>query len=81
MRSKLLNPKWAKAMSEQGSGGAYEISQRLTTMIGWGGTAGFAEDWAFDQAAETYALDSEMSAKLQKANPQVCNFLPAQPLP
>lgn len=72
MRSKLLNPKWAKAMADQGSGGAYEISQRMTTMIGWGGTTGFAEKWAFDQAAETYALDADMAAKLQKANPQAC---------
>lgn len=42
-RSKLLNPKWAKAMAAQGSGGAYEISQRMTAMVGWAGTAGFAE--------------------------------------
>jgi magnesium chelatase subunit H len=27
-RTKLLNPKWAEAMANQGSGGAYEISQR-----------------------------------------------------
>lgn len=48
-RSKLLNPKWAEAMANQGSGGAYEISQRMTAAVGWGGTAGFAEDWVFDQ--------------------------------
>jgi magnesium chelatase subunit H len=32
-RSKLLNPKWAEAMSAQGSGGAYEISQRMTALV------------------------------------------------
>ncbi|MEW6494797.1 MAG: magnesium chelatase subunit H, partial [Cyanobacteriota bacterium] len=36
-RTKLLNPKWAEAMANQGSGGAYEISQRMTALIGWGG--------------------------------------------
>jgi CobN/Magnesium Chelatase len=41
---------WANAMAAQGSGGAYEISQRMTAMIGWGGTADFKEDWAYDQA-------------------------------
>ncbi len=41
---------WADAMAAQGSGGAYEISQRMTAMIGWGGTANFKEDWAYDQA-------------------------------
>jgi magnesium chelatase subunit H len=35
-RTKLLNPKWAEAMAAQGSGGAYEISQRMTAILGWG---------------------------------------------
>ena len=32
-RSKLLNPKWRDAMLDQGSGGAYEVSQRMTAMV------------------------------------------------
>ncbi|MDJ0617769.1 MAG: cobaltochelatase subunit CobN [Calothrix sp. MO_192.B10] len=69
-RTKLLNPKWADAMANQGSGGAYEISQRMTAMIGWGGTADFTDDWVYDQAADTYALDAEMAEKLRQANPE-----------
>jgi magnesium chelatase subunit H len=69
-RTKLLNPKWADAMANQGSGGAFEISQRMTALIGWGGTADFKDDWVYDQAAETYALDAEMAEKLRKANPE-----------
>ncbi|MDD1427960.1 cobaltochelatase subunit CobN, partial [Dolichospermum sp. ST_sed9] len=69
-RTKLLNPKWADAMANQGSGGAFEISQRMTALIGWGGTADFKDDWVYDQAAETYALDPEMAEKLRKANPE-----------
>ena len=69
-RTKLLNPKWAAAMSDQGSGGAYEISQRMTALIGWGGTANFKDDWVYDQAADTYALDAEMAKKLRDANPE-----------
>jgi len=42
-RSKLLNPKWAEAMAAQGAGGAYEISGRMTAMIGWAATTDFAE--------------------------------------
>ena len=38
-RSKFLNPKWRDAMLQQGSGGAYEVSQRMTAMIGWAATA------------------------------------------
>jgi magnesium chelatase subunit H len=52
-------------MAAQGSGGAFEISQRMTAMVGWGATAGFQEDWAWDQAAQTYALDPDMAARLR----------------
>ncbi|MGB3510917.1 MAG: magnesium chelatase subunit H [Microcoleaceae cyanobacterium] len=69
-RTKLLNPKWAEAMANQGSGGAYEISQRMTALIGWGGTANFVDGWVYDGAAETYALDAEMAQKLREANPE-----------
>ncbi|GBG70565.1 hypothetical protein CBR_g6691 [Chara braunii] len=69
-RAKLLNPKWAQKMADQGSGGAYEISQRMTALLGWSGTTDFKEKWVYDQAADTYALDEEMAAKLRKSNPQ-----------
>jgi len=69
-RTKLLNPKWAEAMANQGSGGAYEISQRMTALIGWGGTVNFTDEWVYDQAADTYALDAEMAQKLREANPE-----------
>lgn len=57
-------------MASQGSGGAYEISQRMTAAIGWGATADFKEDWVWDQSAETYT-EGEMAETLRKANPQV----------
>jgi magnesium chelatase subunit H len=69
-RTKLLNPKWAEAMASQGSGGAFEISQRMTALIGWGGTTGFKESWVYDQASDTYALDPEMAKRLRDANPE-----------
>ncbi|CEL94421.1 unnamed protein product [Vitrella brassicaformis CCMP3155] len=69
-RTKLLNPKWAEAMAKQGSGGAYEISQRMTALVGWAGTTDFAEDWVYDGAAERYAMDEAMAEKLRKANPE-----------
>lgn len=69
-RTKLLNPKWVEAMVSQGSGGVYEISQRMTALIGWGGTASFRDNWVYQQAAETYALDEKMAERLRKANPE-----------
>ena len=69
-RTKLLNPRWAQAMAAMGSGGAYEISQRMTALIGWGGTSGFQDPWVYDQAADTYALDPAMAQRLRQANPE-----------
>lgn len=69
-RGKLLNPKWAEQMAGQGSGGAYEISQRFTALVGWSATAEFRDNWVYDQAAQTYALDPAMAARLRKNNPE-----------
>jgi len=69
-RTKLLNPRWAQAMAAMGSGGAYEISQRMTALIGWGGTSGFKDPWVYDQAADTYAFDAAMARRLREANPE-----------
>lgn len=69
-RTKLLNPRWAQAMAAMGSGGAYEISQRMTALIGWGGTCGFRDPWVYDQAANTYAFDAAMAQRLRSANPE-----------
>jgi magnesium chelatase subunit H len=69
-RSKLLNPRWAEAMADQGSGGAFEISQRMTALIGWGATSGFQENWVYDGAHERFVADEAMREKLRRANPQ-----------
>jgi magnesium chelatase subunit H len=69
-RTKLLNPRWAASMAAMGSGGAYEISQRMTALIGWGGTSEFQDGWVYDQAADTYALDPAMAQRLREANPE-----------
>jgi magnesium chelatase subunit H len=69
-RTKLLNPRWAASMASMGSGGAYEISQRMTALIGWGGTSEFRDGWVYDQAADTYALDPAMAQRLREANPE-----------
>jgi magnesium chelatase subunit H len=68
-RSKLLNPKWRDAMLAQGSGGAFEVSQRMTAMVGWAATAD-VDNFVFDQAAERYALDEAVAEQLQKSNPE-----------
>ena len=57
-------------MVSQGSGGAFEISQRMTALLGWGATTDFKEDWVYDQAIETYVDNVEIAEALRKSNPQ-----------
>jgi magnesium chelatase subunit H len=58
-------------MLAQGSGGAYEVSQRMTAMVGWGAVAE-VDNFVFDQAAERYALDEKVARTLQRNNPEAC---------
>lgn len=69
-RTKLLNPRWSTAMLKQGAGGVYEISGRMTALIGWAGTAGFQDKWVFDGAAERYVLDEEVARQMREQNPE-----------
>jgi len=69
-RSKLLNPKWTEAMLKQGSSGAYEISGRMTALIGWAGTCDYKDKWVFDGVADRYVLDAEVAKKLRDSNPE-----------
>jgi magnesium chelatase subunit H len=38
--------------------------------VGWSGTTDFKDQWVYDEAAQTYALDEEMAKKLADANPE-----------
>eukprot|EP00929_Paragymnodinium_shiwhaense_P064418 TRINITY_DN32257_c0_g2_i1.p1 TRINITY_DN32257_c0_g2~~TRINITY_DN32257_c0_g2_i1.p1 ORF type:complete len:1751 (+),score=429.81 TRINITY_DN32257_c0_g2_i1:85-5337(+) len=69
-RTKLLNPSWSKAMIEQGSGGAFEVSQRMTALVGWAATSRFRESWVWDQSVEQYVFNEEIAAKLRESNPE-----------
>jgi len=69
-RTKLLNPKWSTAMLKQGSSGVYEISGRLTAMVGWAATTDFSEKWVWDATSDKYAMDDEMAKKLRDMNPE-----------
>ena len=65
----MVHACWAEAMASQGGGGAYEISQRMTAMVGWAAVAN-VDNFVFDGAAERYALDASMGRRLRRANPE-----------
>jgi magnesium chelatase subunit H len=69
-RTKLLNPNWFEGMLKHGRGGAAEISNRFTYMLGWDAVSESVDDWVYTEAAKTYALDPAMRERLTQANPQ-----------
>lgn len=71
LRSRLLNPKWISAMKKNGAGGSFEISTRMTALVGWAGTVDRSiDDFVFDQAAERFVLDDDTREHLKKTSPQ-----------
>ncbi len=68
-RTKLLNPRWYEGMLEHGNSGAAEISNRFTYMLGWDAVTSAVDDWVWNDAAQTFALDDTMRERLQKLNP------------
>lgn len=68
-RTKLLNPRWYEGMLEHGNSGAAEISNRFTYMLGWDAVSSAVDDWVWNDAAQTFALDETMRARLQALNP------------
>lgn len=68
-RAKLLNPRWYEAMLAHGHGGAAEIGNRFTHLVGWG-ALGSLDAWVYEDAARTFVLDDAMRRRLEAANPQ-----------
>jgi magnesium chelatase subunit H len=68
-RTKMLNPKWYEAMLAHGQGGAAEIGNRFTHLVGWG-AVGPVDQWVFDEAAQTFVLDDTLRRRIEQANPQ-----------
>lgn len=65
----VARPSHIRDVGLQGSGGAFEISQRMTAMLGWGATV-FQEDWTWSQSSEMYVEDEEMADTLRRNNPE-----------
>jgi cobalamin biosynthesis Mg chelatase CobN len=46
------------------------LTRVVAGQVGWSSTADFTDQWVYNEAAETYALDAEMAEKLQASNPE-----------
>jgi len=69
IRSRVINPKWIKAMQRHGYKGAFEISATVDYIFGYGATAEIIDDWAFSEVAQNLVLNDEMKQFFTQANP------------
>jgi cobaltochelatase CobN len=69
LRSRLVNPKWIQGLKRHGYKGAGDISKMMDVMFGWDATAELMEDWMYEKAARSYALDPEMREWMKAVNP------------
>ncbi|MCW2521931.1 MAG: cobN, partial [Frankiales bacterium] len=68
-RARVVNPKWISAMRRHGYKGAFELAATVDYLFGYDATAGVVEDWMYEKVAESYVLDPENRAFMDKSNP------------
>lgn len=66
--TRLLNPKWIDGMLAHDYHGAKKIEERITNLIGLGGTIGVPESM-FEQVFDRFVDDEEMFCRLRDNNP------------
>ncbi|MDQ7909693.1 cobaltochelatase subunit CobN [Phytohabitans sp. ZYX-F-186] len=68
-RARVVNPRWLAAMRRHGYKGAFELAATVDYLFGYDATAGVVADWMYDKLGETYVLDEENRAFLERSNP------------
>jgi cobaltochelatase CobN len=68
-RTRVVNPKWLRAMMRHGYKGGLEMAATVDYLFGYDATADILEDWMYTELAERYALDAESQAFLRRSNP------------
>jgi cobaltochelatase CobN len=69
VRTRVVNPKWIKAMTAHGYKGAFELAATVDYLFGYDATARVVEDWMYERVTEAYVADPEVRAFLERSNP------------
>ena len=68
-RSRVLNPKWQKAMREHGYKGAHEMSATVDYLFGYDATCAIVADYQYEEVANKLLLDPEQQKFFREHNP------------
>ncbi|MBX2878681.1 MAG: cobaltochelatase subunit CobN [Granulosicoccus sp.] len=69
VRSRVLNPKWIKAMREHGYKGAFEMAATVDYLFAYDATTDLIADYQYEAVTDALINDSENRQFLEKANP------------
>jgi len=70
LRTRMLNPKWAEGMLNEGFSGARQISKQFGYLFGWNAVEPDAvQDWMWKGVTDMYILDSNYRDQMIKGNP------------
>jgi len=68
-RARVVNPRWMGAMQRHGYKGAFEMAATVDYIFGYDATAGVIDDWMYQQLAESYVFDQQVSDFMRRSNP------------
>lgn len=68
-RARVVNPRWMAAMQRHGYKGAFEMAATVDYIFGYDATAGVIDDWMYQQLAQSYVFDKQVSEFMRKSNP------------
>ena len=70
LRTRVLNPKWIEGMLKEGFSGSRAISDHIANLFGVAATLGGVDNWAWQQVANTFVFDKNISSQLNPHNLQ-----------
>ncbi len=69
VRTRVVNPKWIKAMQRHGYKGAFEMAATVDYLFGYDATAQVVEDWMYERVTDAYVADPEVRKFFERSNP------------
>ena len=73
-RSRVVNPKWLRAMQRHGYRGGLEMATTVDSVFGFAATTGIVTDWMFEGIAQEFTGD-EARRFLRQSNPWALNAI------
>jgi len=69
IRSRVVNPKWIKAMQQHGYKGAFEMAASVDYLFAYDATTSLIDDYQYEMVSDALLLDEENREFLQQHNP------------